>query len=129
MKRFASAWIVAMLFASQAHAVLTCFDRTEADTGYLMEIAGSRDSVIIKTVNFAGATVVETLPCTRLQSDPLTLAPGADVMVCRRTDIVDYGFTATIKSLNCTGQIEARLDHHSIAGTRPVAQMTCADRP
>nr|AIA11703.1 Unknown Function [uncultured bacterium] len=129
MKAASFLMFAAGLFVSNAQAAMTCFNLTSTDTGYALEVSANRESVVVKKMTISGTTDVATLPCTRMTTDPLKVVPGADALNCRRTDVVDSGFTATIKGANCAGQVEAKLEEQSIVGPRLVAELICVDAP
>lgn len=117
--------LAAMLISAQAQARVLCIDATSTDTGYLVEIGDNREAAMVKKVTLAGTTDVVELSCSRVDSDPLSAAPGSDALVCRRTDTVDHGFVTTVGSVDCDGKVNARLEEMSIAGPRLVSDLVC----
>ncbi len=120
----------AMAAAPAANAATTaCIDPTTTDHGYAVEISADRAKATVKKITMAGPTDIATLTCSHLNIDPLTAAPGSDVLVCREADVADYGFSVVVKTVDCTGKTNARLEEQSIAGPRGLAELTCADKP
>ena len=126
----ASAWVLAAAlgFTSTAQAAtLSCFDPQTVDHGFTIELNEARDSAVIREASLAGPKDVATVPCSRIESDPLKAAPAQDTLKCQSKDTVDHGYVVTIRSASCAGEVTAKLEELSLAGPKLVGELVCQE--
>ncbi len=112
-----------------AGADTNCVDPTTVDNAYTVVISADRTSASVRKITMAGATEVTALSCARIDTDPLTTAPGSDTLACREPDMVDHGFSVKAKAMDCEGRVNARLEEVTFAGPRTIAELVCTESP